>query len=323
MTEQTRRATRLIEIERKLRKRPVGYSAAELARDLGYSQRTIQRDLLDLASELNVPLMDAPGRRYKLLPGSAPLAPVRFTLQEARAIYLASRLFARAADEQDPDGVSALEKLADTLPEAIGRQLEHTARLVQERPARKTYTEALRRLTDAWALQKTVVMSYRSSGAAAAKTVHLDPYLLEPLQSGAYVLGFSHEHGEVRTFKIDRVQSVEETDATFEPKDVDQIVDQLGQSWGVVYAGDEEYDITVDFTAAVASRVREQNWHPAQRQTDTEEGGVRLEVRLPSLLEIEPWIRGWGPEALVVGPAELRERVARAMREAAARYLTP
>ncbi|MEX1103573.1 MAG: WYL domain-containing protein, partial [Dehalococcoidia bacterium] len=235
MTEQTRRATRLIEIERKLRKRPAGYSASELARDLGYSQRTIQRDLRDLESELNVPLMDAPGRRYKILPGSSPLAPVRFTLQEARAIHLASRLFARYADEQDPDGVSAIEKLADTLPEAIGTQLEHTARVIQERPSRKAYTESLRRLTDAWASQKTVVMSYRSSGAPEAKTVHLDPYLLEPMQSGAYVLGFSHEHNEVRTFKIDRVQSVEETDDTFEPHDVDRIVEELSHGWGVVY----------------------------------------------------------------------------------------
>ena len=320
MTEQTRRATRLIEIARKLHRRPAGYSAAELARELNYSQRTIQRDLRDLESELGVPLMDAPGRRYKILPGSAPLAPVRFTLQEARAIYLASRLFARFADEQDPDGVTALEKLADTLPEAIGTQLEHTARVVQQRPARAGYTDALRKLTEAWASQKTVVMSYRSSGAVDAKTVRLDPYLLEPLQSGAYVMGFSHEHGEVRTFKIDRVQSVEATDDVFEPKNVDQIVDQLARSWGVVYGGDAEFDITVDFTKSVAARVYEQNWHPAQKLTELPDGGVRLEVRLPSLLEIEPWIRGWGPEALVVGPAELRDNVAQAMRAAAERY---
>ena len=149
MTEQTRRATRLIEIERKLRQRPAGYSASELARELGYSTRTIQRDLAALESELNVPLMDAPGRRYKILPGSAPLAPVRFTLQEARAVYLASRLFARYADEQDPDGVTALEKLADTLPETIGKQLRQTAQVVHDRPARKGYMEALRRMTDA------------------------------------------------------------------------------------------------------------------------------------------------------------------------------
>lgn len=320
MTEQTRRATRLIEIERKLRQRPAGYSASELARELGYSTRTIQRDLAALESELNVPLMDAPGRRYKILPGSAPLAPVRFTLQEARAVYLASRLFARYADEQDPDGVTALEKLADTLPETIGKQLRQTAQVVHDRPARKGYMEALRRMTDAWASSRTVVMSYRSSGAAEAKTVHLDPYLLEPMQTGAYVMGFSHEHREVRTFKIDRIQSVDVTQATFDAKDVEQIVVQLGQSWGVVYGGDEQYDVTVDFSPVVTNRVRETNWHPAQRLTDLPGGGVRMEVRLPSLMEFEPWVRSWGHEAVVVGPPELRRRVAESLRQAASQY---
>lgn len=320
MTEQTRRATRLIEIERKLRQRPQGFSCRELSRELGYSQRTIQRDLLDLASELNVPLMDAPARRYRIMPGASPLAPVRFTLQEARAVYLASRLYARHSDEQDPDGVSALEKLAETLPETIGRQMMHTARAIQQRPAHKAYTEVMRRLTDAWATSHTVAMSYRSSHAKKAKMLHLDPYLLEPLQFGAYVVGFSHEHGEVRTFKVDRIQSVALQPETFSPRDVDQIVEQLGQSWGVVYGGEEQYDITVDFTPSVATRLRETTWHPAQKLTDLPDGGVRFEVRLPSLLEIEPWVRGWGHEALVQGPSELRDRVADSLRKAVARY---
>ena len=320
MTEQTRRATRLIEIERKLRQRPQGYSASELGRELGYSTRTIQRDLLDLASELNVPLVDAPGRRYRIMPGASPLAPVRFTLQEARAFYLASRLYARHSDEQDPDGVSALQKLAETLPDTIARQMMQTARAIEGRPPRKAYTEVMRRLTDAWAGSHTIVTSYRSSGAAKAKTLHIDPYLLEPLQFGAYVVGFSHEHGEVRTFKIDRMQSVEILPGTFDPKDVDEIVEQLGHSWGVVYGGDEEYDITVDFSAVVAARLKETTWHPAQKLTDLPGGGVRFEVRLPSLLEIEPWVRGWGHEALVVAPPELRKSVADSLRRAVARY---
>jgi predicted DNA-binding transcriptional regulator YafY len=320
MTEQTRRATRLIEISRKLLQRPAGWSTAELARELGYSQRTVQRDLLDIQSEVGYPVVDAPGRRYTILPGSAPLLPVRLTLQEARSVYLAARLYARTLDEQDPDSASALDKLAETLPDAIGRQLEHTARLVAGRRPRRGYTEALRCLTDAWAQHHTVAMDYQSSGSAEPKTVHLNPYLLEPYLSGAYVMGFSHEHGEVRTFKLDRIKSVAETGDSFDPPDVDEIIEKLGHSWGVVYTGDEEFDITIDFTPTVARRVHEQTWHPAQKLIDLENGGVRLEVRLPSLLEIEPWIRGWGPEALVVGRPELRERVANAMRDAARRY---
>src|SRR4051812_33670350 len=84
MTQQTRKATRLIELERLLRRRPGGMTVAELARELGRSTRTIQRDIQDLEIELRVPL-ELAGRKYSLMAGAAPLAPVRLTLQEARA----------------------------------------------------------------------------------------------------------------------------------------------------------------------------------------------------------------------------------------------
>ena len=105
MTEQTMRAARLWQIEGLLRRRPQGYSSGELARELGCSTRTIQRDLLVLQIELGAPVEDAPHRRYRIDPAAMPLSPVRFTLHEARAMYLAGRLFLRYAEGR---GKSAL-----------------------------------------------------------------------------------------------------------------------------------------------------------------------------------------------------------------------
>ena len=78
--------------------------------------------------------------------------------------------------------------------------------------------------------------------------------------------------------------------------------------------------MTIDFSAAVAARIRESYWHPSQQLEDLPGGGVQLRVSLPSLLEITPWVRGWGPEAIVVGPPELREEIATSMAAAAANY---
>ena len=43
-------------------------------------------------------------------------------------------------------------------------------------------------------------------------------------------------------------------------------------------------------------------------------------MNLPSLLEITPWVRGWGPEAVVVGPQALRDEIASSLKAAAANY---
>lgn len=321
MTEQVRRATRLIEIERRLRANPAGLTVRELAEKTGYSTRTIQRDLNALESELGAPLVEGSRRRWRLMPGSTPIGAVRFSLHEARAVFLATRLLLRHADERDNDGISALEKLADALPPPLSGQVLATAANLKERPANEPQARVLRRLTEAWASSQTVAMRYRSQQARTMRDTELDPYLLEPSTNGAatYVIGFSHEHHQVRTFKLDRIVSVEFTGNHFQANDVEEITQKMTRSWGVVF-GDDEYEVTVDFAADVAHRIAETHWHPSQRLTPLEDGGVRLELRIPSFLEFVPWVRGWGPAARVVAPAELREEVATSLRDAAEQY---
>jgi CRISPR-associated endonuclease/helicase Cas3 len=321
MSEQTRRASRLWRLEQLIRQRPMGWTSSELARELGCSTRTVQRDIAVLESELTIPLL-TDGRRYKILPGSHGLGPVRFTLQEARAMLLATRLFLRFSDDRDPDGISALEKLAGALNEPVSLHVRATIEQLKRRPQRKAQVEALRVITEGWAGSQTVHIQYRSKSAGRPKETDLDPYLLEPSAIGytTYVVGLSHEHGAVRTFKIDRIMRAELTGRTFHYRNVAEIIERMGESWGVVFEGDEHYDIVVDFSPAVADRIRETGWHPSQRLTGLEGGGVRFEVQLPSLLEFVPWVRSWGPEARVVAPPQLVEQVATSLERAAAQY---
>ncbi len=321
MTEQIRRATRLMRIEQLLRRRG-RMSASELARETGYSQRTINRDIAALESELAVPLVFE-GRKYSIMAGSDhPLSPVRFTLQEARSVYLAARLFARSADESDPDAISALEKVADTLPASMAQQARASIGELRERPADDRQVEVMRALTEGWAHSRTVTISYLSSRAESPYETEVEPYLLEPSTAGSYVVGASSLHGAVRVFKLDRIQSAAVTDAAFATADVEEITRRLRRSWGGVVFGDEEYRAVVDFTAQVARRISETYWHPSQELTPLDDGGVRLTVVLPSFLEFVPWVLGWGAEARVVGPDELTSQVATALRAAANRYPT-
>ncbi len=321
MTEQVRRASRLIEIQRILRQYPPGLTTAELAERMGTSRRTIERDLAVLESELDVAIT-VKGHRYAVLEGSTPLAPITFSLQEGRAVFLAARLLLRHAEDRDLDGISALEKLAASLPSSIARHAQSTVDELRNRPTREAST-VLQRITEAWAASKTVAVRYRSAGQKGTKVFGLDPYLLETSATGAatYVVGYSHRHKAVRVFRTDRMSDVVVSADTFSPPDVSSIAARLGQSWsGVVYAGDEQYDVTIDFAASVADRLRERSWHPSQQLSKLENGGVRLELRLPSLLEFVPWVLGWGPAAQVVGPPELRMQVIEAHRAALAQY---
>ncbi|MFN0094133.1 MAG: helix-turn-helix transcriptional regulator [Dehalococcoidia bacterium] len=314
MTEQVRRASRLVEIERRLRQNPGGLTVRQLADGLGYSPRTIQRDLNVLESELGAPLVDASGRRWRILPGSTPIGAVRLSLHEARALLLAARLYLRSAGEVDADGIAALEKLADAVPRSIGQQVVAAVAEARERPADPRYVAVLRGLTQAWAASQTVTIAYHSQGSGSTKQTDLDPYLIEPARglasSGTYVIGYSHEHAEVRTFKLDRIQKVALTERHFAPQEVPAIREQLAQGGGGVVFGEPLVEVVLEFAPEVAMRAAEVHWNDSQRVTELAGGGLRFEATLPSLLEITPWVRSWGAAVRVIAPGELRDQVA-------------
>lgn len=323
MTEQTRRATRLVEIESRLRRAPHGLTVRQIAEGTGYSPRTIQRDLAVLESELGVPL-DPVGRRYRLMPGSSPIGAVRFTIHEARAVYLAMRLILRHADDRDPDTLGALLKLSNALPPALAGHVAPDSTQFARRETGIAQVRILRTLTNAWAESRTVKITYRSTNAKRDKQTDLDPYLLEPSATGSavYVFGYSHAHKSIRTFKVDRISVAEPLDVLFTQPDLADLRSRLAQSWGGAVLADEEVDVVLEFAAEVADRVAESAWHPSQRLTRLDDGGLRFEVRLPSLLEFVPWVRSWGHAVHVLAPAALRDEIAASHRAAAALYAT-
>lgn len=324
MTDQTRRATRLIRVQQLLQQHG-GLTVAELAAHLNYSRRTVQRDLGALQSDLGVPLVNV-GRRWRIMEGSQhPLSPVHLTLQESRVIFLAMQAYATATDERDDNAISALEKLGDTLPAPLQDDVRRTMETMRSRPEAEVYNLILRFVTRAWAESARLRIWYRSASSDHVEVTNLDPYLLRPGANGGsiYVVGWSSRHDMPRVFKIDRIVNAELTSEHFEPRNLDEIVERLGRSWGGVVFGDEQYDVTVDFTPQAAGRVRETTWHVTQQLEELPGGGVRLRCVLPSLLEFVPWVLGWGAGATVVGPDELREQIAATLHAAASNYPQP
>ena len=76
-------------------------------------------------------------------------------------------------------------------------------------------------------------------------------------------------------------------------------------------------------TPSVRERVSEEEWHPHQRLTPLDHGGVQLEVPYSLPQEILMDILRHGPHVEVIQPASLRSAVAEAHRQAAEKYAPP
>lgn len=104
-------------------------------------------------------------------------------------------------------------------------------------------------------------------------------------------------------------------------------VDAAGRRWGPARpraGGDEERVITLHFSKRAAPYVLARPWHPrAEMALWPEElgGGLRMGLRLTGeTIMFESWVRSWGPEVQVLRPADMAERIASSLEEAARRH---
>ena len=202
-------------------------TAAEVARELEISERTARRDL-DALAMAGVPVYSIQGRGggWRLV-GGARTDLSGLTAGEARALFL----LAGPASTATPTVRAALRKLVQALPEPFREQAEAAAASLVVDPQRWGVSRVEHRpprfldeLQDAVIRGLQVRLGYvDSKGAETERTVH-------PLgivaKGPTWYLVSNTEAGQ-RTFRIDRVSSVELTDdPVHRPEGFD-----LAESW--------------------------------------------------------------------------------------------
>jgi predicted DNA-binding transcriptional regulator YafY len=316
------RLARFYRVLRYLAAHEEGVTVDAVAGFVGMSRRTVYRDLQALEGEIGIPLWSE-GGRWGIVEGAF-LPPLRLTLDEALAFFLAARLMAQFADRHEPDIGAAFQKLAEILPPVVARHLERTIDVMASRPPDERLTRHLRLLARAWAEQRVVELTYDAatySPGRPPRRSRVHPYLLEASATtrALYLIGFDESREAVRTFKLQRILEMALTPDTFEPPDPRIVQESLGRAWGVI-TDQEEVEVVLRFDAEIAARVTETTWHPTEQVSREPDGTVLWRARVPGTIEIRRWILSWGSQVEVVAPPELRDEVAATYRAAAARY---
>ena len=298
-----------------------GVPVSEIARLTGMTTRTVYRDINALDEELGVPVFQAGRGRYGI-DRKFFLPPLRLAVPEAIVLFLAARLIARWSDQYDAAVVSAFTKLADLLPQPIARHVAATMLSVGDHDANEPFTRSFSAVARGWAEGRVVEITY-DPGTGQEKRTRVQPYFLEPdaaLRS-VYLIGFDEPADAMRTYKVERIRSATLTLDRYDiPEDFDP--DRwLANSWGI-WSSDTTPTgrVRLRFAPSVAHRVREAVWHRSQELTELDDGGVEMTVTVAGTVEIRPWILSWGEAVEVLEPAELRQVIATAVRDAAARY---
>ncbi|HEX5239942.1 MAG TPA: WYL domain-containing transcriptional regulator [Candidatus Limnocylindrales bacterium] len=317
------RAARLMRVAALLVAHPDGMHPKDIAERLGMSVRNVYRDLHALEDEVQVPTWSDEGR-WGVLP-SAFLPPLKLTLSEAMAVFLATRLMVRYADKYDPDLGSAFEKLQDGLPATLREHIARSLDVLQRAPIDPEFIERVRLLTRAWADRRVVEIEYEGAayegrpGDVSRRTVH--PWLIEPsLRTHAlYLIGYDVDRRGMRTFKIERIRSVRLTPGSFDYPEPSGLETELRRGWDII-ADQPPVEVRLRFSPAVADRVLETRWHPMQQTERQADGSLLWWTTVSGTIEIRLWILEWADDVEVLAPEDLRADVAARLLRAAAKY---
>lgn len=316
MSRLSTRTSRLRQIEELLTLNAEGLRAVELAHRLDVDRRTIYRDL-DFLCQQGIPIWQENGQfginrtRY--------LSTLHLTYHEAIALVLAGLLLSRSIDKHNPHVAAALRKLAVTLPRPLTDHLKRAAERVQARGAGQRHVSVLEALAEGWGDGRKVRVDYRSPRSGQLRQRVIAPYALEPTASGIYVIGHDDWAGDIRTFKLDRLESAIVLSEPFGIPDDFNLEAFLESGWRIM-AGEETQEVVLRFTASAAAHVAERLWHPSQTLETLPDGDCVLTLCVAQPLEMQPWIRSWGAQVEVVAPAWLRKQVADELARAAAIY---
>jgi predicted DNA-binding transcriptional regulator YafY len=318
------RLARLMRITNLLYHNPNGLTAKQIAQRIQMTPRTVYRDIQALELDADIKIWRDKGRFGAHQ--SEFLAPLKLTLEEAVTLFLSARLMQRYQDHLDPHVVSAFEKLASILPRSVERHVHATVASLANLPRNDARTRIFDLLASGWAEGKKVRIKYpRTTGSTT--TMHervISPYFLEPNPSGhsRYVIGHDSDTNNIRTFRIERITSAQPTSEHFaEPENFD-VTARFKHAWGV--SDEDLVTVRLRFHNPTAQqRLQESRWHPSQTLENQLDGTLIMTLEVGGLLEITPWILGWGSAVEVIDPPELRQTIARTAAEMAHRNASP
>ena len=316
------RAARFLRIAMVLHAHPDGISARAIADRIGVSVRTVYRDMQAMSLDAELPIWQDGGRWG--LEAGAFLPPLALTLHEAMTLFLAARVLAKASDEHDTELIGAFVKLAEVLPQVLADHVRATVDAYATTPSNERFTRNFRTLTEAWANRRVVEIEYGPGvydPAKPSRHARVRPYAIEPsaLTHALYLIGYDEERAGRRTFKVERILDARLTPETFEGGPDTAVAQDLLRAWDVI-SDEPPARIVVRFGPEVANRVAETRWHPSQELARQADGSLLWIAHVAGFREVRGWILGWGPDAEVLEPPELRVEVADALARAAARY---
>jgi len=291
----------------------------DLAERFAVTPRSIYRDLAFL-EENGVPVI-RDGGRYSVH-DTFKIRPIQFQPDEVLALMAALDFAERKRPLAGKAAQTAREKLLAVLPsqqQELATELDRTLVVdpiqAYSLPPSPDVEDACRAAVEG---PHPLRIVYQSLGAEEPSERVVRPYGLAYRGTALYLIGYCELRRQIRIFRANRILEAQVLSSTFErPADFD-LEQYLRDIWGIEFG--PLMRVRVRFDRQVARLMKETVWHPSQRVEEEPDGSVILHMETRGKGELARWLAGFGGNAEVLAPAELREAVLELGRGIVERY---
>ena len=140
----------------------------------------------------------------------------------------------------------------------------------------------------------------------------LSPYRLMFSRRSWYVIGRSSIHRQTRLFHLGRIRAIETTSDTYRIPRGFSLERHLRNAWHLIpERGPGSAWCGFASSRWLRGNVAEVQWHKTQQAQFNADGSLDFQVKVSGLHEISWWVLGYGDQAEVIQPSELRALVGR------------
>ena len=282
-----------------------------LGRKLEVNRRTVFRDLDFLRDRQQLPIaFDRARNGYFLTEAVADLPFIQITEGELLALFIAERSSAVGGNLGTAQKLRAIaRKLGSMMPETVTLSMDdlHHSVSVQAYPAASFNLEEVSKLGKAIKTRRAVRFTYTKPSENKTGMREVWPLHLFTYEGAWYLLSYDPSIGSTRTFHLSRMKDLALTKISFtQPSNID-VHKLLKGSFGIFFGRKEEFAVTLEFDAGVASHISERQWHHSQRNTLLPGGRLRVRFTVSALQDILRWVLSWAPHVDVIAPPELKK----------------
>lgn len=285
-------------------------TASKLSKVLDVDKKTIYR-YIDSLNKANIPVHTKKGRYGGFyIDENFYMKPFKLNRQELESLLMASTILTRKNgfnyEMQLKDAVCKIKKISVENCDDF-KDIDCTGNFYMDDIGNTQKMEyKVHRVNESMSRGRSIKIQCFSINKDRMVSKNVDPYDIIYKEGSWYLIAYCHANDEIRSFEMSRIRKIDITEDTYMIPHTFSLEKYLDQNHKIFYG--DRIKIVVRFTGKSVEFIENGKWHFTQETEKDSQGNLMFTVYLNDTDDIKCWLLGFGSDAEVIEPLELRNK---------------